>query len=191
MLLSFCGTLALTFAAATGQAQPLVGTWSTTVNWNLPSGIMITSSFTPDGHLQSTTQNRMGQSFMLSGSYQFDTGQGVLRYQWQDYAPKQACVGADGSGDDEQYPLPQRQPVRRQFVRWFHHLRAHRRCGLPDPVIAAGPFLRSLLDVRFRRILAIGACARLRLLCDLERSFAVAVVAGQSCPTPTLLAAGP
>jgi hypothetical protein len=93
MLLSFCGTLALTFAAATGQAQPLVGTWSTTVNWNLPSGIMITSSFTPDGHLQSTTQNRMGQSFMLSGSYQFDTGQGVLRYQWQDYAPKQTCVG--------------------------------------------------------------------------------------------------
>jgi hypothetical protein len=90
----FCGALALTLAAATCQAQSLVGTWSATVNWNLPSGIMITSSFTPDGRLQSTTQNRMGQSFILSGTYQFDAGQGVLRYQWQDFAPKQTCVGS-------------------------------------------------------------------------------------------------
>jgi hypothetical protein len=92
--LSLCGALALAFAAASAQAQSLVGTWSATVNWNLPGGIMITSSFTPDGRLQSTTQNRMGQSFILSGTYQFDSGQGILRYQWQDYAPKQTCVGS-------------------------------------------------------------------------------------------------
>jgi hypothetical protein len=94
IFLSLCGALALAFAAETAQAQSLVGTWSATVNWNLPSGIMITSSFTPDGRLQSTTQNHMGQSFILSGTYQFDPGQGILRFQWQDYAPKQICTGS-------------------------------------------------------------------------------------------------
>jgi hypothetical protein len=94
VFLSLCGAVAPTFAAASAQALSLVGTWSATVNWNLPSGIMITSSFTPDGRLQSTTQNHMGQSFILSGTYQFDAGQGILRYQWQDYAPKQTCVGS-------------------------------------------------------------------------------------------------
>ena len=50
------------------QSSPsLVGTWSATVNWNLPSGLLITTSFTANGRVQSTTQNRQGQSFMLSG----------------------------------------------------------------------------------------------------------------------------
>jgi hypothetical protein len=94
IFLALCGAVALAFAAVSAHAQSLVGTWSATVNWNLPSGIMITSSFTLDGRLQSTTQNHMGQSFILSGTYQFDVGQGILRYQWQDYAPKQICVGS-------------------------------------------------------------------------------------------------
>jgi hypothetical protein len=94
IVLSLCGALALAFAAVTAHAQSLVGTWSATVNWNLPGGIIITSSFTSDGHLQSTTQNHMGQSFLLSGTYQFNPGQGLLRYQWQDYAPKQICAGS-------------------------------------------------------------------------------------------------
>jgi len=40
------------------QAQPsqaLVGTWSATVNWNLPSGLLITTSFMSNGTIQSTT----------------------------------------------------------------------------------------------------------------------------------------
>jgi hypothetical protein len=94
IFLSLCGSLAWALASASAHAQSLVGTWSATVNWNLPSGIIITSSFTPDGRLQSTTQNHMGQSFILSGTYQFDPGQAILRYQWQDYAPKQTCVGS-------------------------------------------------------------------------------------------------
>ncbi|MFI4976929.1 MAG: hypothetical protein ACHP84_20535 [Caulobacterales bacterium] len=93
MLLALIGAIILACAAPSAQAQSLVGTWSATVNWNLPSGIMITSSFTADGRLQSTTQNHMGQSFFLSGVYRFDPGQGILQYQWQDYAPKQTCVG--------------------------------------------------------------------------------------------------
>src|SRR5580700_2878697 len=51
----------------TQASQALVGTWSATVNWNLPGGIMITTSFTSNGRIQSTTQNRMGMSFMLTG----------------------------------------------------------------------------------------------------------------------------
>lgn len=79
-------------------AQPsnaLVGTWSATVNWNLPSGLMITNSFTANGRVQSTTQNRQGMSFMLSGVYQYNAAQGTLSYKWQDFAPKQICVGGN------------------------------------------------------------------------------------------------
>lgn len=80
------------------QAQPsqaLVGTWSATVNWNLPSGLMITTTFMPNGRVQSTTQNRMGMSFMLTGIYQFNPAQSTLSFKWQDYSPKQICVGGN------------------------------------------------------------------------------------------------
>jgi hypothetical protein len=80
------------------QSSPsLVGTWSATVNWNLPSGLMITTSFTADGRIQSTTQNHQGMSFMLSGVYQFNAAQGTLSYKWQDFSPKQICVGGNCS----------------------------------------------------------------------------------------------
>ncbi|HVN94009.1 MAG TPA: hypothetical protein VMT38_09945 [Terracidiphilus sp.] len=94
-------------AAALGaQVQPfqpqqapsspaLVGTWSATVNWNMPSGIMITTSFTANGQVQSTTQNRMGMSFMLTGVYQYNAAQGTLSYTWRDYSPKQICAGGN------------------------------------------------------------------------------------------------
>ena len=78
------------------QAQPsqaLVGTWSATVNWNLPSGLLITTSFMSNGTIQSTTQNHMGMSFTLMGTYQFNAAQGTLSYTWQDYSPKQNCIG--------------------------------------------------------------------------------------------------
>ena len=74
-------------------SQSLVGTWSATVNWNLPSGLMITTSFTANGRIQSTTQNHQGMSFMLSGVYQFNAAQGTLSYKWQDFSPKQICIG--------------------------------------------------------------------------------------------------
>jgi len=80
------------------QAQPsqaLAGTWSATVNWNLPSGIMITTTFMADGRVESTTQNRMGMSFTLVGTYQFNAAQGALSYKWSDYSPKQICVGGN------------------------------------------------------------------------------------------------
>lgn len=77
------------------SSQALVGTWSATVNWNLPGGIMITTSFTTNGRIQSTTQNRMGMSFMLSGVYQFNAAQSTLSYTWQDYSPKQICAGGN------------------------------------------------------------------------------------------------
>ena len=78
------------------QAQPsqaLVGTWSATVSWNLPSGLMITTTFMPNGNIQSTTQNHMGMSFTLMGTYQFNSAQSTLSYKWSDFSPKQTCVG--------------------------------------------------------------------------------------------------
>jgi hypothetical protein len=88
----------------TQSSQALVGTWSATVNWNLPGGIMITTSFTANGRIQSTTQNRMGMSFMLSGVYQFNPAQSTLSYTWQDFSPKQICVG--GNCTPAQPPAP-------------------------------------------------------------------------------------
>jgi hypothetical protein len=76
-------------------SQALVGTWSATVNWNTPSGLMITTSFAANGRVQSTTQNRQGMSFMLTGEYQFNPAQSTLSYKWQDYSPKQICVGGN------------------------------------------------------------------------------------------------
>jgi hypothetical protein len=75
------------------QASPLVGTWSATVNWNLPSGLMITTNFTSNGRIQSTIQNHQGMSFTLAGVYQFNAAQGSLSFKWQDFSPKQTCIG--------------------------------------------------------------------------------------------------
>lgn len=92
--LRLIATAALALCTATSaSAQSLIGTWSATVNWSQPSGLMITTSFTQDGRVQSTTQNHQGQSFLLSGVYQYDPGGRVLRFRWQDYLPRQTCVG--------------------------------------------------------------------------------------------------
>ena len=84
--------------AQASQAQAstaLVGTWSATVNWNLPSGLMIITSFTANGRIQSTIQNHQGMSFLLTGVYQFNAAQSALSFKWQDYSPKQICVGGN------------------------------------------------------------------------------------------------
>jgi len=85
--------LAGLLATAANAQTSLVGTWSATVNWDQPTGLMITSSFTPNGRVESTTQNHMGQSFFLSGVYRYDGARGILSFEWHDYAPKQTCMG--------------------------------------------------------------------------------------------------
>ncbi len=77
---------------AVAQSQALVGTWSATVNWNLPSGLMITTSFAANGRIQSTVQNHQGMSFTLMGTYEYNAAQSTLSYKWQDFLPKQTCV---------------------------------------------------------------------------------------------------
>ena len=74
------------------SSQALVGTWSTTVNWRLPSGLMITTTFMPNGRIQSTIQNHQGMSFTLAGVYQFNAAESTLSYEWQDFSPKQTCI---------------------------------------------------------------------------------------------------
>jgi hypothetical protein len=89
------------------QAQPsqtLVGTWSATVNWNLPSGLMIITTFMSNGQIQSTIQNHEGMSFTLAGVYQFNAAQSTLSYKWQEFSPKQTCIG--GACKPAQPPAP-------------------------------------------------------------------------------------
>jgi hypothetical protein len=85
------------------SSQALVGTWSTTVNWRLPSGLMITTTFMTNGRIQSTIQNHRGMSFTLAGTYEFNPAQGMLSYKWQDFAPKQTCI--DGACTPAQPPV--------------------------------------------------------------------------------------
>ena len=113
-LLPLLGALALAFCGPSAQlasqpqqpqaqsSQALVGTWSTTVNWRLPSGLMIITTFMPDGRIQSTIQNHQGMSFTLAGVYQFNAEQGALSYKWQDFSPKQTCI--DGACTPAQPP---------------------------------------------------------------------------------------
>jgi hypothetical protein len=89
-------TQAQPFQAQPSQGQPsqaLVGTWSATVNWNLPSGLLIMTTFMANGTIQSTIENHQGMSFTLAGAYQFNAAQSTLSYKWQDFSPKQTCVG--------------------------------------------------------------------------------------------------
>jgi chitodextrinase len=86
------------------SSQALVGTWSTTFEWNLPSGKMVITTFMADGRLQSTLQNHMGMSFTLAGTYQFNAAQGTLSYKWQDFSPKQTCI--EGACTPAQPPAP-------------------------------------------------------------------------------------
>lgn len=93
------------FQAQSAQAsQALVGTWSATVNWNLPSGLLITTSFMPNGNIQSTIQNHQGMSFTLMGTYQFNSAQSTLSFKWSNFSPKQTCVG--GACTPAQPPAP-------------------------------------------------------------------------------------
>ncbi len=91
-------------AQQAAQSQALVGTWSATVNWNLPSGLLITTSFAADGRIQSTVQNHQGMSFTLMGTYEFNAAQSTLSYKWQDFLPKQTCIG--GACTPAQPPAP-------------------------------------------------------------------------------------
>ena len=86
------------------SSQALVGTWSATVNWNLPSGLLITTSFMSNGRIQSTIQNHQGMSFTLAGTYQFNAAQSTLSYTWQDFSPKQICI--EGACTPAQPPAP-------------------------------------------------------------------------------------
>jgi len=86
------------------SSQALVGIWSATVNWNLPSGLMIITSFMANGRIQSTIQNHQGMSFTLAGTYQFNAAQSTLSYKWQDFSPKQTCIG--GACTPAQPPAP-------------------------------------------------------------------------------------
>jgi hypothetical protein len=54
---------------------------------------MITTSFTSNGRIQSTIQNHQGMSYTLMGTYQFNAATSTLIYKWQDFLPKQTCIG--------------------------------------------------------------------------------------------------
>jgi hypothetical protein len=92
-LVSPAGLSSQTQPAPAATASPLIGIWSTTVNWNLPSGLMIITSFMANGHIQATIQNHQGMSFTLAGLYQFNAAQGALSFKWDDFSPKQTCIG--------------------------------------------------------------------------------------------------
>ena len=92
-----CGVvLALLCFAPASAGSPLVGNWSSTIDWgNRQAGLYVTLAIGADGRLHERVMNHMGMAYDLIGTYRMDPTGRVMRFVWTDYAPKQICVGGN------------------------------------------------------------------------------------------------
>lgn len=83
--------LTLSCIAPASAANPLVGTWASTLNWeNQSAGLLYSLQITADGHLHQHVMNHVGMAYDLFGTYRFDGK--TLTWKWTDYAPKKLCL---------------------------------------------------------------------------------------------------
>jgi hypothetical protein len=88
------------------EPNPLIGAWTSTINWDSPSGAYLTLQILGDGHLRETYRNHQGMGYTLFGEYKFDPARGILQLRWNDYEPKQVCA-AVGVRNCSPLPPPQ------------------------------------------------------------------------------------
>lgn len=88
--------LALLWMAPTSAADPLVGTWSSTVDWGRGQrGLYSVLTIGAAGRLRVHVMNNMGMAYDMLGKYRMDARGRTMRYAWIDYAPKRICVGGN------------------------------------------------------------------------------------------------
>ena len=87
--------LALLFIGA-ASANTLVGTWSSTVDWeNRQAGLYSVLAIGTGGHLHVRVTNHVGMAYDLFGTYRMDAAGRTMRFMWTDYSPKRICVGGN------------------------------------------------------------------------------------------------
>lgn len=88
--------LALLCVVPAPAGSPLVGNWSTTINWENPkAGLYITLAITADGRIRERVNNHAGMAYVLAGTYRMDAAGRTMRFIWTDYSPKAICVGGN------------------------------------------------------------------------------------------------
>ena len=88
----FRGVVLGLFIGAAASASPIIGTWTTVWFPNTPAVIYVTLVIAPDGRLRQHLINRLGVACDLFGTCRFDPAQGIFRYIFTDWAPKQTCT---------------------------------------------------------------------------------------------------
>lgn len=98
--------LALLLAAPASAASPVVGNWSSTVNWdNQASGLYQVMALTANGQIHVRVMNHHGMAFDVFGTYKLDPTGKTMRFSWTTYAPKQVCSPVGCSQLRPPYPL--------------------------------------------------------------------------------------
>ena len=88
--------LALLWIAPAWASNPLVGNWSTTIDWdNRTAGLYVTLAIGADGHVRERVMNHVGMAYDLFGTYRTDAAGRTMRFIWTDYSPKRICVGGN------------------------------------------------------------------------------------------------
>ena len=98
--------LALLCVTPASAGNPLVGTWSATVDWaNQSAGLLFTMQLGADGHVREHVMNHMGMAYDLAGTYQIDAAGKTMHWTWTDYSPKRICLGGNCTAMGAPVPL--------------------------------------------------------------------------------------
>jgi len=108
--------LALLCVAPAWAANPLVGNWSSTVDWdNQAAGLYQVMSISANGQIHIRVMNHKGMAFDVFGTYKMDATGKTMRFTWTSYSPKQICVGGNCTPMRSPYPLGVAYTSRIQF----------------------------------------------------------------------------
>jgi len=114
--------LTLLCMAPAGARTPIIGTWSTTVDWdNRQAGLAITLSIGTGGRIRERVMNHDGMSYDLMGRYRMDAAGATMHFTWVDYSPKQICVGGNCTpmGPPQPLGLPHTSHIRFRGPNFF------------------------------------------------------------------------
>jgi len=109
--------LALLFTGPAFAANPLVGNWSSTVNWdNQASGLYQVMQLGATGAIRVRVMNHKGMAFDMFGTYTMDSTGKIMHFTWTSYAPKQICgIGVGCTPLRPPFPLGVTYTSRIQF----------------------------------------------------------------------------
>ncbi len=98
--------LALLLVAPVSAGSPLVGNWSSTIDWtNQAAGLYQVMALGANGQIHVRVMNHKGMAFDMFGTYKMDAAGKTMRFSWTSYSPKQMCIGGNCTPMRSPYPL--------------------------------------------------------------------------------------